>query len=160
MPIELRRYVLLGVLGLAVVFGTTLIMRPLIFSLGPLRDDSNYAVIETSQADLGPRSLTLLLNESHDLPGEVARGEHAELRVVVAPIPGRAGYTVIDAWSPTNDCAIELGDDRLVDCAGDAWTFGGIPIVASDPALQRFPVTVRDGGVIVDFTRPADAGTP
>jgi hypothetical protein len=75
------------------------------------------------------------------------------LTVVVSAV-GTDAFAVVDAWSPTNDCAITLGADRLVDCAGDTWTWGGIPIDPVDPGLTGFPTTVRNGAVVVDFTRP------
>jgi hypothetical protein len=60
----------------------------------------------------------------------------------------------VDAWSPTNDCPLSLLGDRLADCEGDTWTFDGVPIDPADPALLAFPTTVRNGAVVVDFTRP------
>ena len=63
----------------------------------------------------------IVLNESHGLPGEVHRDERVGLTVVVSAV-GTDAFAVVDAWSPTNDSAITLGADRLVDCAGDTWT--------------------------------------
>ena len=47
-----------------------------------------------------------------------------------------------------------LGADRLVDCAGDTWTYDGIPIDPAKPSLTSFPTSARNGAVVVDFTRP------
>jgi hypothetical protein len=134
-----------------------LLVRPLIFSLAPPLDDGNYRLIATASADQGVQLVEILLNEPHGLLGEVVAGEHAGLTVVVAPVIGTGRYTVVNAWSPTNDCAIQLGPDRLVDCAGDTWTYDGIPIDPAGTPLQRFPATVRNGAVVVDFTHPVDA---
>ena len=60
---------------------------------------------------------------------------------------------MVDAWSPTNDCALTLGADRLTDCEGDTWTFDGVPIDPADPRLTAFPTTVNSGAVVADFTR-------
>jgi hypothetical protein len=152
----LARYVTLGLAGMVLLAGVLLLVRPLIFSFASPRDDTHYAVIAASAADAGPQVIELPLNDSHNLPGEVRVHEHVTFTVVVSPIPG-GGYAAVTAWSPTHDCAIGLGSDRLVDCAGDAWTYDGVPIDAADPPLQRFPLTTTDGMVVVDFTRPYPA---
>jgi hypothetical protein len=146
-----------SVLGLAALLVVILLVRPFIFNLaGPLREDHNYPLLAASDADIGPRSLEIVLNDPHDLPGEVVRDERVGYTVVVAPLPGRDGYSVVGAWSPTNQCALEIVQDRLRDCQGDAWTFEGFPIQAGDPPLTGFPVRVSNGGVLVDFTAPID----
>jgi hypothetical protein len=63
---------------------------------------------------------------------------------------------VAAASSVAEDCPIEIGADRLVDCEGRAWTYAGLPIDSADPPLQRFPVEVDAGTVLVDFTRTVD----
>jgi len=151
----LARYVTLALLGTLLLAGLLLLARPLIFSLAGPRDDTHYPVIGAATVT-GPQVIELPLNDSHDLPGEVHLNEHVTLTVIVSPLPG-GGYTAVDAWSPTHDCQIGLGSDRLVDCAGDAWTYEGIPLEAADPPLQRFPLTTTDGMVVVDFTRPYPA---
>jgi hypothetical protein len=156
MPIA--RYAVAALLAVAGLVGLMLLVRPLIFSLAPPLGDANYRLIATAGADEGVQLVPILLNDPHGLLGEVIAGEHAGLTVVVAPVIGTGRYTLVNAWSPTNDCAIELGPDRLVDCAGDAWTYEGIPIDPADPPLQRFPTTVSAGVVVVDFTHPVDAG--
>jgi hypothetical protein len=157
--VPVRRYVLAAVLGIAALLAVTLLVRPIIFSLAGPRDDRNYPLISASDADLGPRSIEIVLNDPHQLPGEVVREGRVGYTVVVAPLPGRDGYSVVGAWSPKNRCALEIVQDRLRDCAGDAWTFEGFPIDAADPPLTAFPVTVRNGAVIVDFTAPRDPTT-
>jgi hypothetical protein len=95
----------------------------------------------------------IVLNESHDLPGEVHRDDRVGLTVVVSAV-GTEAFAVVNAWSPTNDCSLSLGADRLTDCTGDTWTFDGVPIDPADPALMAFPTTVSNGAVIADFTHP------
>ncbi|HYM53330.1 MAG TPA: hypothetical protein VEW45_07660 [Candidatus Dormibacteraeota bacterium] len=156
MPIA--RYAVVAVLAVLGLVGLMLLVRPLIFSLAPPLDDANYRLIATSSADQGVQLVEIVLNQPHGLLGEVIAGEHAGLTAAVAPVLGTGRYTVVNAWSPTNDCPIELGPDRLVDCAGDAWTYEGFPIDPADPLLQRFAATVRTGAVVVDFTHPIDEG--
>ena len=155
MPIG--RYVLAGLLAAAAVSGFVLLIRPLFFSLAEPLDDTNYRVAAASVADDGPMLVEILLNEPHGYPGEMRRDEQAGLMVIVAPV-GPA-FSVVNAWSPTNDCAITIGADRLLDCEGDAWTFDGIPIDPADPRLQGFPARVSNGAVMVDFTRPIPVAT-
>jgi hypothetical protein len=154
-----RRYVVVALLSIAALLVVTLLVRPFIFTLAGPRDDRNYPLLSASEADKGPRSLEIVLSDPHDLPGEVVRDERVGYTVVVAPLPGRDGYSVVGAWSPNNHCRLEIAQDRLRDCQGDAWTFEGFPIVAADPVLTAFPVTVRGGAVVVDFTAPMDPST-
>jgi hypothetical protein len=158
MPIA--RYAVAALLAVAGLVGLMLLVRPLIFSLAPPLDDANYRLVATEQADQGVQLIEIVLNEPHGLLGEVISGERAGLTVAISPEIGTGRYTVVNAWSPTNDCAIELGADRLIDCAGDAWTYEGVPIGPADPPLQRFPTIVRNGAVVVDFTQPVDQGQP
>ncbi|MDP9467700.1 MAG: hypothetical protein M3P32_03015 [Chloroflexota bacterium] len=152
-PVPVRRYVVAGLIGAALVSGILLLVRPFLFTFaGPL-DDTNYTVAAVLEARNKPMRVAILLNESHGLPGEVHRDERVELTIVVSTV-GTDAFAVVDAWSPTNDCAVTLGADRLVDCAGDTWTWDGIPIDPADPPLLGFPTTVRNGAVVVDFTRP------
>lgn len=151
MPIA--RVAVLGLLTLAAVLVVVFLVRPFIFSFATPRDDANYPVVSVARADAGPVLLEVVLNDQHGLPGEVPDGEHARLMVVVAPDP-RGRHSVVTAWSPTNDCAVQLADDRLVDCEGDAWIYSGVPIDPSHAPLTRFPTTERTGALIVDFTQP------
>jgi hypothetical protein len=151
-PFPLRRYIVAGLLTAAAVGGLLLLVRPFIFSFaGPL-NDANYTVASAAAVTNGPKVVEIVLNEAHDWPGEVHRDERVGLTVVVSAV-GPDAFAVVDAWSPTNDCAIALGADRLVDCAGDTWTFDGVPIDPADPSLVAFPTTLNSGAVVDDFTR-------
>ena len=153
-PLPVRRYLVAGLIAAAAISGLLLLVRPILFSFAPPLDDSNYNVAAAAEAAKGPLLVEIVLNESHDLPGEVHRDNRVGLTVVVSTV-GTDAFAVVDAWSPTNDCAITLGADRLVDCAGDAWTYDGVPIDAADLGLTGFPTTTRNGAVVVDFTRPS-----
>ena len=150
-PLPVRRYVVAGVLAAAAVGGLLLLVRPFIFSFAPPLGDANYTVASAAAIRNAPALVEIVLNESHGLPGEVHRDDRVGLTVVVSVVRPDA-YAVVDAWSPTNDCAVTLGADRLLDCAGDDWTFDGVPLDPSDPPLLGFPTTVSNGAVIVDFT--------
>jgi hypothetical protein len=151
-PFPLRRYIVAGLLTAAAVGGLLLLVRPFIFSFaGPL-NDANYTVASAAAITNGPKLVEIVLNEAHDWPGEVHRDERAGLTVVVSAV-GPDAFAVVDAWSPTNDCAITLAADRLVDCAGDTWTFDGVPIDPADPSLVAFPTTLNSGAIVADFTR-------
>jgi len=153
-PVPVARYALVAALGLLMLLLLMLLVRPFIFSFSSARDDANYPLAAASAVDAGPELLEIVLSDSHQLLGEVADGERIGLNVVVAPIPGRDGYSVVNAWSPANDCPITLGADRLVDCASATWTYQGFPIDPADPKLQSFPSEVRQGAIVVDFTSP------
>jgi hypothetical protein len=157
--VPVRRYAVVALLGIGVLLVITLLVRPFIFSLAGPRDDRNYPLLSASDADRGPRTLEIALNDPHDLPGEVVRDEQVGYTVVVAPLAGRDGYSVVGAWSPAQQCALEIAQDRLRDCQGHAWTFEGFPIEVGDPPLVAFPVTVRNGVVLVDFAVPMDPTT-
>jgi hypothetical protein len=150
-PLPLRRYVVAGLLAAAAVGGLLLLVRPFIFSFAPPLNDANYAVASAASIKQGPKLIEIVLNESHGLPGEVHRDDRVGLTVVVSAVEPDA-YAVVNAWSETNDCAVTLGADRLLDCTGDAWTFDGIPLDPADLPLLAFPTTVSNGAVVVDFT--------
>ncbi len=156
MPVAVRRYVLVALLGLAAVVALVLLVRPLIFTFADARDDANYALVAASEADRGPMLHDVLLEESHGLAGESPVDDRVLVHVAVAPLPGPGGYAVVNAWSPVNDCPLALGADRLVDCRDDAWTYEGFPFDADHPPLQAFSSEVRQGAVVVDFTRPGE----
>lgn len=154
--VPVRRYVVLALVGIALLLGITLLVRPFIFTLAGARDDANYPLISVSEADLGPRVVEILLNDAHGLRGELVRDDRVGYSVVIAPLPGRTGYSVVGAWSPTADCALTIAEDRLRDCRGDTWTFDGFPFELDSPSLTAFPVAVRNGAVLADFTSPMD----
>jgi hypothetical protein len=155
-PVPLGRYAILALLAVGILLGITLLVRPFIFSLADPRDDARYPLLSIGAADAGPQLLEIVLNDSHGFPGEVVRNEHVGYTVVVAPLPGRGGYSVVGAWSPTGACRVEISGDRLRDCGGATWTFEGIPFDPNGPSLVAFPATVRNGAVIADFTAPFD----
>lgn len=154
-PVSVGRYLFAALVGTAVLVGLLLVARPLLFTMAPPLDDTNYTVVATSQLTDGPIVRQLLLNESHGWAGELVQGDRTQISVIVAPRT-IGGFSVVSAWSSTNDCALEIGADRLRDCAGDAWTFDGVPLDPADPSLQAFPATVSNGAVTVDFTRTFD----
>jgi hypothetical protein len=152
------RYAVFFVLALVALVGLSLLIRPLIFTFAPPRDDSVYAVAAVAEIGEKPVIKDLVLNESHGLPGERPNGAHRAITVVISrSLAG--GFRVLNAWSPASGCAVSVRDDRLADCQGRAWTFEGDPFVSSDRALQSFPTVVRNGAVVCDFTRPVDAGS-
>jgi hypothetical protein len=155
-PVPIGRYALVAGLGVLVLLGITLLVRPAILSLAPERNDARYPLLSIADADRGPQLKEIVLNDRHGLRGEVVDDERVGYTVVIAPLPGRDGYSVVGAWSPTGDCPLQISGDRLRDCEGATWTFEGFPFDASGPSLVAFPVAVRNGAVIADFTAPFD----
>jgi hypothetical protein len=155
-PVPVGRYAVLAGVAVLLLLGITLLVRPLIFSLADPRDDARYPLLSVSAADAGPQLVEILLNDRRGLAGEQVQDELVGYTVVVAPRPGRDGYSVVGAWSPTGDCPLEISGDRLRDCDGATWTFDGVPFDADGPSLVAFPVTVRNAAVIADFTAPFD----
>jgi hypothetical protein len=156
MPIG--RYVVIALLGVAGVVVLALLVRPFIFSFATARDDANYPVMAEASLAPTPFRSEVVLEESHGLVGEIRQGEHVSLMIFVTRLPA-GGIGVVNAWSPSNNCAVERGPDRFVDCAGDAWTYGGFPISRDMAPLQTFPAVIRNGAVIVDFTQPQTPGS-
>jgi hypothetical protein len=154
--VPVRRYLVVALLAVGILLVITLLVRPFIFSLAGPRDDRNFPVTSVSQADRGPQLIEILLNDPRGLPGEIVRDDRVGYSVVVAPLPGQTGYSVVGAWSPTGECPLEVDQDRLRDCRGDTWTFEGFPFDAGIPSLTAFPVSVRNGAVVADFTAPMD----
>jgi hypothetical protein len=152
------RYLVAAVVAFLLLLGLLLLVRPLIYSVAPPRDDSVYAVVTAASVPTTePLVRELLLNSPHGLLGERRSGEHAVITVVVSR--GLNGlFSVVNAWSPVNDCALTGRPDRVVDCRGRAWTLAGDPFTAGDPPLQSFPVTNQNGALVVDFTHPVDVG--
>jgi len=154
----MARYVVAAAVAFLLLLGLLLLVRPLIYSVAPPRDDSVYAVATAASVpSTEPLVKELLLNSPHGLLGERRSGEHAVITVVVAR--GLNGlFSVVNAWSPVNDCALTARQDRVVDCRGRAWTLAGDPFTSGDRPLQSFPVTNQNGALVVDFTHPVDAG--
>jgi hypothetical protein len=156
-PPPIRRAAI-GCLVLAVVgLALAALVRPLIFSVAPPRDDSVAIVATLTDLSTGPIRRDHLLSRSYGLDGEMDAGDgRVQISVIVAPT-GFGGVTAINAASPgRNDCPVEIGADRLVDCDGRTWTYEGQPIDSADPPLQRFPTEVDAGAIVVDFTRVAE----
>ena len=151
------RYALATAVAFLLLLGLLLLVRPLIYSVAPPRDDSVYAVGTTASVPAtAPVVKDLLLNASHGLLGERRNGEHAAITVVISrSLTGL--FSVVNAWSPVNDCALTVREGRLTDCRSHAWTFAGAPFSSQDPPLQAFPLTTQNGSLVVDFTRPVDA---
>ena len=156
--VPVRRYAFLALLAVAGLLAVTLLVRPFILSLAGPRDDANFPLLGVADADRGPQLLEIRLNDPHELPGVQVEGDRVGYSVVVAPVPGGDGYTVVGAWSPVNDCPLAIAEDRLRDCEGETWTFDGTPFRADAPRLTAFPVEVRQGAVIADFTEPTRPG--
>jgi hypothetical protein len=152
------RYLVAALVAFLLLLGLLLLVRPLIYSVAPPRDDSVYAVVTAASVPTTePLLKELLLNSPHGLFGERRSGEHAVITVVVSR--GLNGlFSVVNAWSPVNDCALTARPDRVVDCRGRAWTLAGDPFTTGDPPLQSFPVTNQNGALVVDFTHPVDVG--
>lgn len=149
----------IGCLVLALAgFAFAALVRPLIFSVAPPRDDSVVIVGTLAEVGVAPVRRVQLLSRSYGYDGELDAGDgRVELTVIATATPS-GGVTVVNAASPDReDCSVDLGADRLVDCEGRTWTYEGLPIDSADPPLQRFPTTIEDGAIVVDFTRLADA---
>jgi hypothetical protein len=156
-PVPVRRAVV-GCLLIAIVgFGAAALVRPLIFSVAPPRDDSVVVVAQAPEIVEGPIVREVLLGRSYGWDGEADAGDgRVTLPVVIAPLAGGTA-TAVAAASPVREgCPVEIVADRLRDCDGREWTFAGLPIDAADPPLQRFAVEVDAGTVLVDFTRTID----
>src|SRR5918996_4443630 len=119
-----------GCLVVAVALvGLMLLVRPAIFSLAPPRDDTHVIVGTTTALATGPRVVDVALARSYGLDGERPLGDgRVQVALVVAPTL-TGGFGVVNATSPiSDDCPIEIAEDRLRDCAGRSWTFDGSPI--------------------------------
>lgn len=152
-----RRYVVGGLLLLAMVVGLMLVVRPLIFSVADPRDDSRVAILPQVELIEGPALREAVLTRSHGLDGEQVVDGRPLVALVVSPLPGGSA-AVVNATPPgAGTCRVEIGADRLTGCDG-SWTFAGDPIEPGSAPLQRFPVTLREGAVYVDLTAPEPAG--
>lgn len=152
-PVPIRRAaigcLLLALLGL----GIAALVRPAIYLLAPPRDDARVIVGTLTELASGPILREQLLGRSYRHDGEVDAGEgRVQLRLIIAPA-GFGAASVVNASSPLDeDCPVELGADRLLDCEGRAWTYQGLPIDSADPPLQRFPVQIENGAIVADLT--------
>lgn len=157
-PVPIRRAAV-GCLLLAVAgFGIAALVRPLIFSVAPPRDDRVVIVGTLAEVSAeGPIRSVQILARSYGLDGELDAGDGRMQVAVITSATSFGGVAVVNAASPVaDDCPVEIGADRLVDCEGRTWTFEGDPIDSADPPLQRFPVEIDNGAIVVDFTQPID----
>ncbi|MDQ3690249.1 MAG: hypothetical protein M3406_09490 [Chloroflexota bacterium] len=154
-PVPVRRAVVGFLLILLGVVALALIVRPAIFSVAPPRDDSVVTLATASEVTAGPIRREVILARSHGWSGERDVGDgRVQVAVVVASsIAG--GLSAVNAASPgRDDCPVEIGEDRLVDCDERAWTYDGIPIDPADAPLERIAVEVTSGSVVLDMTGP------
>jgi hypothetical protein len=156
-PVPLRRAAI-GCLLLAILgFGAAALVRPAIYLLAPPRDDARVIVGTLTELGSGPLERDQLLARSYGHDGEIDAGDgRVQIRLVIAP-SGFGAATVVNAASPVGeDCPVEIGADRLLDCEGRAWTFQGLPIDSADPPLQRFAAEIEDGAIVADLTTTVD----
>lgn len=155
-PPPIRR-ALLGCLGLAVA-GLVVagLVRPAIFFFAPARDDGVVTVGTLAEAREAPVIRDLILSRSYGYDGERDAGDgRVQVTVILANVPG-GSVTLVNGASPVEeDCPLEIGADRLLDCEGRAWTLEGLPLDVGDPPLERWAVDISGGAVIGDFTRLA-----
>jgi hypothetical protein len=158
-PVPIRRALIgcgaLAVLGIVAV----LLVRPAIFTFAEPRDDSVVTMgTLTAATSTGPFRHDVILSRSYGWDGEQDAGDgHVQMGVIVSPATF-GGISAVAAASPVEEpCPLEIGADRLTDCAGRQWTLDGLPLDAADPPLDRFPVTVEDGTIVVDLTRTLPA---
>lgn len=154
-PVPVRRAaigcVLLALLGL----GAAALVRPAIYLLAPPRDDARVIVGTLTELGSGPVTRDQVLGRSYDLDGEVDAGDgRVQISLIVVPA-GFGSASVVNASSPLGeDCPVEIGADRLLDCEGRAWTYQGLPIDSADPPLERFAVQIENGAIVADLTEP------
>jgi hypothetical protein len=154
-PVPVRR-ALVGCGALAVIgILAVLLVRPAIFSFADPRDDSVVTMgTLTAATSAGPTRHDVILSRSYGWDGEQDAGDgRVQMSVIVSPVTF-GGIAAVAAASPVaEDCPLEIGADRLTDCDGRQWTLDGLPLDATDPPLDRFPVSVEDGAVVVDLTQ-------
>ena len=153
-PVPVRRAVV-GCLTIAVlVTGLLLLLRPTLFTLAPPRGDEAVVVAAASELGTTPIRRDVVLSRSRGWAGEIDAGDgRVQLVLLIGPA-SRGGFAAVNAASPLGDpCAVEVAGDRLEDCEGHTWTFDGVPIDAADPPLERFPIEIDAGSVVVDLTR-------
>jgi hypothetical protein len=153
-PVPVRRAIVgclvLALLGVVAV----VLVRPAIFVFADPRDDTAVVLGSSSMVDTGPVSRDVVLARARGWAGEMdAGGGRAQLRLIVAP-SRFGGVAVVAGASPVReDCPLEIRADRFIDCDGREWSHEGDPLDPSDPSLDRFPVTIDAGNVVVDLTR-------
>jgi hypothetical protein len=158
-PLPVRSAVLGCLVGVAALIGLMLLVRPLIFTFAPPRDDSGVIIGSASQFAGEPERIEVVLSRSYGHDGEQPLedgGGQVQLSVFASAATA-GGISVVNAASPIEpDCPVELAGDRLSDCAGRTWAFDGTPIDPDLPPLQRFAARVERGAVSVDLTRSVE----
>ena len=154
-PVPVRRAALGCLIVTLTLIAIAVVVRLAILSAAPPRDDTVVTVATASEVAGGPIRRDLILSRSRGWSGERDAGDgRVQVAVIVSSSVGR-GIAAVNAASPGRaDCPVEIGADRLTDCEGRAWTFEGIPIDASDPALERIAVDVTSGSVVLDMSAP------
>ena len=156
-PVPVRRAAIGCLVVAAAVVGLALLVRPAIFSVAPPRDDSAVVVATATEVAAGPIRRDVLLSRTHGWSGEREAGDGRVQLTVIVSQPAVAAVAAVNAASPgRDDCPIEIGADRLLDCEGRAWTFDGIPLDPADPTLERIAARLESGGVVLDLTGPVD----
>ncbi|MGI8998963.1 MAG: hypothetical protein ACR2GO_04585 [Candidatus Limnocylindria bacterium] len=156
-PVPLRRAGVGFLLIVAGVFAVALIVRPAIFSVAPPRDDTVVTVATANEVTAGPLRRDVILSRTRGWSGERdADDGRVQVTVIVSPSTV-GGISAVNAASPgRDDCPVEIGADRLIDCDGLAWTYDGTPIDPADPPLEGIAVDVTSGSVVLDMTAPLD----
>lgn len=156
-PVPVRRAAIGCIVVAAAVVGLALLVRPAIFSVAPPRDDSAVVVATATEVAAGPIRRDVLLSRTHGWSGEREAGDGRVQLTVIVSQPAIAAVAAVNAAAPgRDDCRIEIGADRLLDCEGRAWTFDGIPLDPADPTLERIAARLESGGVVLDLTGPVD----
>lgn len=156
-PVPVRRAAI-GCLVMALLgLGAAALVRPAIYLLAPPRDDARVIVGTLTELGAGPIERDQLLGRSYQLDGEADAGDgRVQIGLILAPA-GFGAASVVNAASPlAEDCPVEIGADRLLDCDGRAWTYAGLPIDSTDPPLQRFAAQIENGAIVADLTEPID----
>lgn len=155
MPTTAARWLAGCLIGFLALFALGLLVRPLIFTLAPPRDDSRVVVATVPAVAGGPQEVPLVLSRSRGLDGERDAGD-GRVQVSIIASQTDAGFAVVNAASPVEgDCPVTVaGPATLTDCAGRSWGLDGQPTDAADPPLQRFAVRVDGGALVADLTAP------
>lgn len=156
-PVPVRRALVGCLLIFLAVLVVALAVRPAIFTFSTPRDDTAVAVASAGEVRGEALRREVVLTRSYGWDGERDAGDgRVQLGIIVAPIQF-GGIAAVAAASPlAADCPVEPVGDRLTDCDGREWSFDGLPLDPSLPPLDRFPVSVESGTVVVDLTRLED----
>jgi len=154
--VPLRRAIIGFVLIAGFVVLVMALVRPAVFVLAPARDDAAVVIGTLTDVTARTERHEILLSRSYGWDGERDAGDgRVQLSVITGPTA--TGIAAVSGASPvTDDCEVDIAADRLTGCEGRSWTFEGLPIDSADPPLERWPIRVDDGAVVVDFTRTID----